>query len=141
MSDEVAIQQTLNRYSEGASRRDWDQAVATFVPDGIWEVPAVGARHQGHAAIREAMGGLVSSFAYMVQINAPAVITVDGNKAKARTMIREFGKFANRPQSLEILGIYSDELARTPEGWKFIRRSLDVLGMHNFALLPELSLT
>ena len=34
MTDEVAIQQTLNRYTEAASRADWKVVVSTFMPDG-----------------------------------------------------------------------------------------------------------
>jgi ketosteroid isomerase-like protein len=141
MQDEVAIQQTLNSYTDGASRADWDQVMATFMSDGIWEIPASGARFQGHAAIRQAMAGFVMQMAYFVQINAPAIISVKGDKASARSVIRECGKFANRDEALEVLGFYSDELARTPEGWKFTRRSFRAGGFHNFALLPGASLT
>jgi ketosteroid isomerase-like protein len=139
MSDEIAIQQTLNRYTEGSSRADWAQVMSTFMPDGIWEIPAAGARFQGHAAIQAAMAAFVASFAYFVQINSPAIITVDGNKATARSIIRECGKYTDRAEALEVLGFYSDELVRTPEGWKFARRIFEGAGMYAFPLLSRTS--
>jgi len=134
MLDEIAIQQTLNRYSEGASRADWDQVLSTFVPDGIWEIQDLGVRYQGHAAIQAPMAAFLGQMAYFVQINSPAIITVEGDKAKARSVIRECGKYADRDEVLEVLGSYTDELVRTPGGWKFARRAFKAVGMHTIPL-------
>jgi hypothetical protein len=137
MLDEIAIQQTLNRYSEGASRADWNQVMSTFLPDATWEIPALKARYQDHSVIQKVMAAFVGQMAYFVQVNAPAIITVDGNKATARSIIRECGKFADRDEALEVMGRYEDELVRTPEGWKFARRVFYAHGKHTFALRPS----
>jgi hypothetical protein len=134
MLDEVAIQQTLNRYTQGASGRDWSQVLSTFTPDGVWE--AGGMRFEGQAAMGAAMPAFVAEFDYFVQANAPAVITVDGDKATAHSVIRECGKYAGADEILEVLGTYSDELVRTAEGWKFTRRTFATLGAHSLPLLP-----
>jgi ketosteroid isomerase-like protein len=139
MIDEIAIQQTLNKYSEGCSRADWDQVMSTFTADAIWEIPRLKASYQGHAAMREVMAAFVAQMAYFVQINSPAIITVDGDKATARSVIRECGKFADRDAALEIVGFYTDELTRTAEGWKFTRRTFRAAGMHTFPLLPAVA--
>lgn len=136
MSDENAIQQVLNRYSEGCSIRDWDQVMETFTEEGVWEVPGIGQRVEGHAALRAAMAGFAEMFEYFVQLNAPATITVDGDKATARTTIRECGRFKGRDEALEVLGFYADELVSTGDGWKFARRTFTTGGMHRFALIP-----
>jgi hypothetical protein len=137
MIDEIAIQQTLNRYSEGASRADWKQVMATFTKDATWEIASLRARFQDHAVIQKAMSDFIGQMAYFVQVNSPAIIAVDGDKATARSIIRECGKFADRDEALEILGRYSDELIRTPEGWKFTRRVFEAIGQHRFRLLPR----
>jgi hypothetical protein len=137
MHDEIAIQRTLNTYSEGASRADWKQVLSTFTPECVWEIPALKARYQDHAVIQKAMAGFVEQMAYFVQINSPAIITVEGDKATARSIIRECGKFSNRNEALEILGRYEDELIRTATGWKFTRRAFYAAGKHRFALLPD----
>lgn len=134
MIDEIAIQQTMNRYSEGASRADWEQVMSTFTPDGVWEIPAFKARYQDHAVIQKVMADFLEPMAWFVQINSPAVITVDGDKATARSVIRECGRFRDRDEALEVFGRYEDELVRTSEGWKFSRRSFHAAGKHTYAL-------
>jgi hypothetical protein len=136
MYDEVAIQQTLNRYSDGASRADWVQVMSTFTPEATWEIAGVGARYQDHAVIQKVMAAFVGQMVYFVQLNSAAVITLDGERAKATSIIRECGKFADRDEALEIFGRYEDNLIRTAEGWKFTRRVFHGLGQHRYALLP-----
>ena len=135
MLDEIAIQQTINRYSEGASRSDWERMLSTFTPSASWEIPAFGAVFRQHAVIREAMVGFIAQMAYFVQINSPAIISINGEQATARSVIRECGKFADRDEALEILGFYDDELIRTEQGWRFTRRVFQIIGQHRFALL------
>jgi len=133
--DGWAIQQLMNRYTEGACRRDWPQVLGTFAPTGVWSVPARGIELTGHEAIRPAMSGFVDQMDYFVQMNSAAVIEVDGDSATAKSVIRECGKFTGRDEALEVLGHYTDDLVRTPEGWKFARRTFTSFGLHRFALL------
>jgi hypothetical protein len=135
MLDEVAIQQTISLYSDGASRRDWERVLSTFMPDATWEIPVFNMIYREHSAMRNAMAGYVAQMDYFVQINTPALISVNGDRATARSTIRECGKFADRDEALEILGFYDDELRRTEQGWKFTRRVFHALGQHRFALL------
>ena len=136
MHDEIAIQQTLNLYSEGASRADWNQVLSTFAPDGIWEIPALTVRLQDRTAIQKVMADFVGQMAYFVQVNSPAIITIDRDRATARSIIRECGKYADRDEALEVLGRYEDELVRTSAGWKFSRRVFHAHGKHTFSLRP-----
>ena len=136
MIEELSIQQTLNRYSEGASRADWDQVLSTYMPDGVWEIPHFGAKFEGHDAIRDALRHFGGPMDYIVQINAPALIDVNEDTATARSVIRECGKFTGQNEALEVLGFYSDTLLRTHAGWKFTRRVFEVRGMHRFVLVP-----
>ena len=135
MSDEIAIQQTLNRYTVGASKRNWDQVMSTFLPDAVWAVPGQGLEVHGHDNMRASMSGFVEMMDYFVQMNTPAVIEVSGDKATAHSVIRECGKFAGRDEALEVLGFYADELVRTAEGWKFARRTFSSAGLHRFTLM------
>ena len=137
MSDAFAIQQVLNLYSEGASRRDWDQVMSTFAEDGIWEVPRRDLLLQGHGPIRAAMQGFVAAMDFFVQLNTPAIIEVDGDRATARSTIRECGKYSDGDEALEVLGHYADQLVRTDAGWKFARRTFTAFGAQSFGLLPE----
>ena len=134
MSDEMAIQQVINRYTDGCNRQDWPQVMATFTEDGVWE--AGGPPLTGHATIQAAMAGFLAGMDYFTQQASAPVITVTGDTATARTTIRECGKFADRDEALEVLGYYADELVRTAAGWRFARRQFTSFGLHRFALLP-----
>lgn len=130
MNDREDIQDVLSRYSQGCSCGDWDAVICTFASTGVWEVPAQGIRHEGHEAIRAAMSGFVASFSWYSQINSPALISLKGERATARSMIRECGRAKDRGEALEVVGFYDDELIRTPRGWKFLARRFTGIGLH-----------
>jgi len=136
MREEYAIQQTLNTYSECTSRADDTGVLATFTADGIWQIPGIGAKFEGRKAIAEGMATIRAQFAYVIQVNAPAVITIDGDRATARSVIHETGKLADRDETLDILGAYHDDLVRTQEGWKFTCRTFHLAGMYNTTIRP-----
>lgn len=133
MSDEAAIQRLINLYTDGCNRQDWSQVMATFAEDGIWEVQ--GNAIQGHDRIQQAMAGFLVQMDYFTQTASASIIEVAGERASARTTIRECGKFAGRDEALEVLGYYADELLRTAAGWRFAKRTFTSFGLHRFALL------
>ena len=51
---------------------------------------------------------------YLVQINAPAIIAVDGDSASARSLIRECAKFRGRAGVIDVVGQFNDELREPP---------------------------
>jgi ketosteroid isomerase-like protein len=136
MSEESLVQQTISRYAEGASRADWDQVLSTYMPNGIWEISSFGAKFEGHAAILAALHQFSDPMDYIVQLNGPALMQIEGDTATARSVIRECGKYAARNEALEVLGFYADKLLRTPDGWKFTHRVFELRGMHSFPLSP-----
>lgn len=136
MIAEIAIQQTINRYSEAASRADWPTVVATFVPDAVWEIATSGRRFAGHHEILEGLVAFTAPFDYVIQMNAPAVIEVTGDKAVARSVMRERGRRTGTDQAFEALGFYVDDLVLTPSCWRFAKRSFHLTDMQHVALLP-----
>lgn len=130
MTDRDLIQDVLTRYSQGCSCADWDMVLATFLADGAWEVPARGIRQEGHGAIRAAMSGFLKAFSWYAQLNSPALIEIAGDRATARSMIREIGASRDGGDALEVVGFYDDELVRTDEGWKFAVRRFSGVGLH-----------
>ena len=136
MSDEIAIQQVLNTYSVMASLGRVKEMADTYTEDGVWEVTSIGLKCQGHAAIIAAGEGVTAKLEYIVQLNTPAIINVNGDRATATCVIRECGKYAGKDVALEVLGSYEDELVRTADGWRFTSRKFSVRGMHDFAVAP-----
>ena len=134
MQDEMAIQQLINTYSQYGSIGDWDKAVGTYAPDGVWAIPHLGMRFEGHAAIRQALTDFLATMDYVVQLNSPALIDTAGDKATARSGISENGKVAGKDEGFLFLGFYVDELVRTKEGWKFASRVFEGTGTSLYPL-------
>lgn len=130
LRDRLDIQETISLYHEGASTPDLEQLIATFLPDGIWEVPAFGFRCNGHAEMRDAMSAVLEPIEYLVQINAPAIIAIDGDTASARSLVRECAKFRDRPGLVDVAGQFVDDLRRTPGGWRFAHRTFTIIGTY-----------
>ena len=76
------------------------------------------------------MTAVLEPIEYLVQINAPAIIAVDGDTASARSLVRECAKFRDRPGLMDVVGQFVDELQRTPDGWRFAHRTFTILGTH-----------
>jgi ketosteroid isomerase-like protein len=137
MNDSFEIQQTINLYHQAGSTGAFDLMVSTFAPDGVWEFTRSGQRFEGHAAIRAAVDGFTAALEYVAQINAPALIAIEGDTATARSSIRETAKFAGRDEGIEAFGVYVDRLARTAEGWRFVHRAFDLRWMHRVPILSS----
>jgi ketosteroid isomerase-like protein len=137
MDDRSEIQQTINLYHQAGSLGDLALMVSTFTPDGVWEFTQSGRRFEGHPAIHEAAVGFTAALEYVAQINAPALITVDGDTAAATSSIRETAKYAGRDEGIEAFGVYVDRLVRTADGWRFTHRAFDLKWMHRVPILPS----
>jgi hypothetical protein len=130
MQDKAAIQDVITAYCQSIGLGDRDMTLATFLPDGIWELRNFGVEHQGHEAIRAALDALTGPMDYIVQLNAPALIEVTGDRATARYTIRECGRLAGAQQGFESFGVYFDDLMRAADGWKFARHCYRPIGVH-----------
>ena len=126
--DRLDIQDLISRYHERASRYDFDASAACFTVDAVWEVPEMNLRLEGRDVIREQMPKLIEPIEYLVQINAPAIIDVDGSTASARSLIREYAKFREGGVAMDVVGQFNDRLERTAEGWKFAQRTFTIIG-------------
>lgn len=132
--DDYAVQCTINAYAQLTGRGNWDPVLALYTEDGVWEIPHLDLRFEGQAALREALALLSADLEFVLQMNAPALIAVDGDDATARSCIREAGKLKGRAESVEYFGIYQDTLVRTAAGWKFRKRVFEHLGTLRFPL-------
>lgn len=126
--DQLAIQRTISLYAEGASRRDWDQVIATFLPDGVWELPSSGLIVAGHDQLRAVLPRMLEGIELFAQMHSPAIIDLAGDRATARSIVREVARFAGSSEGFEAVGVYEDELARSGDGWQFARKRFIGLG-------------
>jgi hypothetical protein len=134
--DELAVQKVINTYAQNTGRGDWAPVVACFVPEASWEIPHLDLKFEGIEAIRGALAMLSGDLEYVLQLNSPALIEIDGDVAQARSGIREAGKRKGHDEGFEFLGIYADTLVRTAQGWKFKRRAFEGIGTQYWPLVP-----
>lgn len=133
--DEAAIQRIINTYSQYASKGDWDRVLPLFLPEAVWEIPHLGMKLEGIQAIADTLNLFKGTMDYVLQLNSPALIEVDGDNASATSSIRESGKTAGKDEAFDYFGFYADTFTRTADGWKFSTRLFEGLGSQTYALL------
>ncbi|OBH87355.1 nuclear transport factor 2 family protein [Mycobacterium scrofulaceum] len=119
--DRQDICELLVRYATGIDRRDWPLFRTVFTADceldygeiGSWTgVDAVaGFMEQVHALAGHTLHRLTNH-----------AITVDGDKATARTYIDGLIMAADNNSGVNAIGFYDDEIVRTADGWRIARR-------------------
>jgi ketosteroid isomerase-like protein len=148
LADRIAIEQTIYRYSDSLTRGDLEQFASVWMPDAIWEVlPPISHRVEGYDNIRKAICGSVDAFEFYVQLSHNPVITLlGGGRATATTTVHEIGKRPDGvvsagliPGDVELYGVYTDELVRSEEGWRFAKRTFKALFYGNAQLPVEVA--
>ena len=125
MSDERAdkqdIVEVLNRYSTGIDTRDWDLFRTCFADDVLAEYDGI-ATWNSADAITESMKASHAEMGHTMHRLANFVISVDGDKATARSYVDAVLMAADGLSGLNPRGIYEDRLVRTAAGWRIIHR-------------------
>ncbi len=140
MSDKEDIQDTISLASYAGTTRDWELLASTYLPDGAWDLAGSEYKMKGRDVIKASLPKFVEGTDYLCQTNSPAMITINGDKATAKSLIREAGKTTGKDEWLEFLGIYEDSLTRTPEGWRFSNRTFKMIGISRCPMLPDAGL-
>jgi uncharacterized protein (TIGR02246 family) len=111
--DHAAIGDLLARYCLALDQDDVEGWVALFTPDASYEVH--GRTYEGHDGLRRMMesapGGLHLGGPPVIEMIAPD---------RARTMQNLL--FVDRETGASRGAVYTDELRRTPDGWRIARR-------------------
>lgn len=124
--DRSLIVELTARYNHCFDSGDAEGFAATFVDDGVVEVEG-GLTISGHDALvamcrRTPVGTM--------HVTTDAEVAVQGDRATQHCTIMVLGRPGGKTRSgeeraiptIERTGYYHDELARTEDGWRFVRR-------------------
>ena len=119
--DRQDISDLLVRYATGIDRRDWPLFRTVFTEDCELDYGEIGA-----------WNGVDEVTNFMEQVHAMAghtlhrltnqAITVDGDKAVARTYVDALIMVGDNQGGVNGIGFYDDEIVRTRDGWRIARR-------------------
>jgi uncharacterized protein (TIGR02246 family) len=125
VEDRDAIQQLFMRYRECLDEKDFSGYAGLFAEDG--EFVAAGGTAKGRAGIEELVDGMRGSLLTAtvgddLHVVVNPEISVDGDRATARSTWIYLVRGADAEPSLCKVGHYEDELVREDGEWRFARR-------------------
>ena len=129
-ADRLAIQDVVRRYSDAATRNDWDAFEVLFAPGAVLSLgPPVNMRFEGPEQIRTEMSRMVEGKEVFVQFSFGTIVDFEGeDRARGRTTIQEVTR-GEGLDGLTAVGIYFDEFTRSGGTWRFAARRLTMLYM------------
>jgi 3-phenylpropionate/cinnamic acid dioxygenase small subunit len=119
--DQQDISELLVRYATGIDRRDWPLFRTVFADDCELDYGEIGA-WKGVDAVAEFMEQVHALAGHTMHRLSNQAITVDGDKAEARTYIDGLIMAGDNKTGVNAIGFYDDEIVRTPDGWRIARR-------------------
>jgi 3-phenylpropionate/cinnamic acid dioxygenase small subunit len=130
LEDREEIRELHARYCLTIDTGRYDQWLECFTADGVFESPRFG-RHAGQdglkkfgALYKESLGG-----ARPLHVVTNVTCEIDGNSATGACYLLYYHCKDGRVQQTTV-GYYTDQLAKTPAGWRFKSRQVTILG-HN----------
>ena len=122
--DEHAVQAVLHRYATALDTRDWEKLRTCFAPDVVASYESIGELH-GYEAVERLCRRVLEPLAATQHVVSNVEVSVDGDGATARCNLQSTHVRATPDgDNFVVAGVYTDELVRTAEGWRIVRRSL-----------------
>jgi hypothetical protein len=122
--DKIAIQELSNSHFRYLDSHDVEAWAGLWIPDGVFY--ATYGTFTGHAEIKEFLTGHIAAGkeegARHLGVNY--VITGDGDRAEVYSLVVKLQ--VEEPPFIIATGVYTDVVVRTPEGWRFESRKLDI---------------
>jgi 3-phenylpropionate/cinnamic acid dioxygenase small subunit len=126
LSDRIQIQDLLVRYTRAIDTKDWNLLDSCFTPDAHVDYTATGGVAGSYPEVRAWLAKALAPFPITVHYVTNSQVELDGDRARARTLVLNPMFFANPDGSLHDFTIgatYVDELVWTDAGWRIARRS------------------
>lgn len=115
--DLVEIQQLYARYNWALDSGDSQGYAATFTPDGVFN------NNVGHDAIVKFADTFHAGLgAHVKHWNTNLMVTPSATGASGQVYL-VLVDYATKPPSIFTSAAYTDELVKTPQGWRFKKRA------------------
>lgn len=119
--DRQDISDLLVRYATGIDRRDWSLFRTVFTDDCELDYGEIGT-WQGVDAVTDFMDTTHAMAGHTLHRLTNQAITLDGDKASARTYVDAVIMFGDNQSGVNAWGFYDDEIVRAADGWRIARR-------------------
>jgi 3-phenylpropionate/cinnamic acid dioxygenase small subunit len=119
--DRQDIADVLLRYATGIDRRDWPLFRTTFTDDCELDYGEIG-KWNGVDAVTKFMDESHAKAGHTMHRLTNQVITVDGDRAEARTYVDGLIMAADNDSGVNAVGFYDDGLVRSADGWRIAKR-------------------
>jgi len=126
LSDRLAINDLLVRYTRAIDTKDWNLLDTCFLPDADVDYTATGGAAGKYPEVRAWLAKALAPFPITVHYIANSIVELAGDRAKARTLVFNPMFFANPDGSLHDFTVgatYVDELVWTADGWRIAKRA------------------
>ena len=127
VADELAIRNLVARYSDAVIRDDGDDWRACWHPDAVWMLGP--GRFEGIDAAFAQWQVLMGLFEHVWQIPQHGWVETDGDTARGRWYVNEYGQRAESFEPTFSFGVYHDHYAWRDGAWRFASRRFDILQM------------
>jgi len=125
VADRLEIQHLIGRYADLIDGQSFDELDELFTDDARIDFTTFGGPNGSLGEIKEFLAASLPFFARTQHMMGLPHITIDGDRAHARTSCNNPMLSTGRDgtTSVWLIGLwYVDELTRTPAGWRFAAR-------------------
>ncbi len=119
--DRQDISELLVRYATGIDRRDWRLFRTVFTANCELDYGEIGS-WSGVDAVTDFMQRVHALAGHTLHRLTNLAVTVDGDKATARTYIDGLIMAGDTTSGVNAIGFYDDDIVRTSDGWRIARR-------------------
>ena len=125
--DRAEIRDVLYRYSSAIDSFD-NAGVRSTLADDIWAQYGNSEPVVGGDKLAKWIADATASVIWQHHLLNVYHVDVDGDRATAVSYLTSYQVFSEDPKAAIVLvARYHDELARTPQGWKISRRTMELL--------------
>lgn len=126
ISDRIAINDLLVRYTVAIDTKDWNLLDTCFLPAAHVDYTQSGGTKGPYPEVRRWLEKALSVFPMTQHFISNSAVTIDGDEARARTYVINPMGFPKEDGSLHIFTVgayYHDKLVYTDEGWRIVERT------------------